>query len=109
MSRQTPEGRVKAKIKDVLNERKPLLWYYMPVPNGYGIQTIDFIGCFRGDFFAIEAKAPGEEPTQRQEGTIADMRDAYGKVFVIDGDTGELEQWLHHVTTRFRSNTQPGS
>lgn len=94
MAGTTPEGRVKSKVKKVLDPFQPLLWYFMPVPNGYGKQTLDFIGCDRGRYFAIETKAPGEKPTSRQDQTIDDMRAAGARVFVVDGDTTELEAWL---------------
>lgn len=45
----------------------------MPVPSGYGVPTLDFIGCYKGFFFAIETKAPGKEPTPRQRKTIKDI------------------------------------
>lgn len=88
----TPEGRTKAKVKRVLG--KPGIYFHMPVQNGMGAPTLDFVGCAAGQFFAIETKAPGKKPTPRQEITISQMQAAGGKVFVIDGDTTELEAWL---------------
>lgn len=93
----TPEGRVKSKINKVLAPRKPLLWWDMPVPGGYGKPTLDYVGCYQGRAFAIEAKAAGKKPTPRQDLTIEAMRVAGMKVFVIDGDTTELELWLEAV------------
>lgn len=90
----TPEGRVKEKVKKSLGKYKGSIYYNMPVPHGYGRPMLDFVGCFHGRFFAIETKAPGEVPTTRQEGTSEDMRLGDAKVFVIDGDTTELDQWL---------------
>lgn len=95
----TPEGKVKTQIKKVL---KPFIdngtmWAFWPVPYGYGKREIDCIGCHLGEFFAIEAKAHGKEPTALQELTIGSMRKARGKVFVIDGqDTMQpLVDWLY--------------
>jgi hypothetical protein len=71
----TPEGRVKAKIKDYLKTTG--CWWYMPVQNGMGVMGIpDFIVCYRGRFVGIECKAPGKENTvtpgqQRQLDGIA--------------------------------------
>jgi hypothetical protein len=50
----------------------------------------------RGQYFAIEAKAPGEKLTPRQFKTKADIEAAHGVVLVIDGDAGvqELREWL---------------
>jgi hypothetical protein len=66
----TPEGLVKRDIKVFLNALRDagLLWYFMPVPNGYGIRGIpDFIGCYQGRFFAIEAKSATGAATPWQE------------------------------------------
>lgn len=90
----TPEGRTKAKINKVLDAYKPELWRFMPVQSGFGKQALDYICCYKGLFFTIEAKRPGGTPTDKQLGTIEDIEAADGKVFVIDDDTKELEQWL---------------
>ena len=85
----TPEGKIKTKIKKLLKTYEDQgIYYEMPVPSGYGKSGLDFYGCFRGHFFAIEAKAPGKKPTKLQEDTIARIREAGGAVFVIDGDYG---------------------
>lgn len=101
----TPEGRVKNKIKKVLDKYNTRLYVYMPVPSGYGAPSLDFVcsvavGNGAGLTFAIEAKRPGQVPSPRQEGTIAAMGIGGVRVFVIDGDLGceALETWLHHVT-----------
>jgi hypothetical protein len=94
---QTPEGRVKEKVSRLLKEAEGM-YYWMPVPSGFGDATLDYVGCYLGRYFAIETKAPGKKPTLRQQQTIAAMGRAGGKVFVIDGNTEELEQWIrdHH-------------
>lgn len=89
----TPEGRVKRKVSALLKST-PGLYYFMPVPSGYGESSLDYIGCYRGLAFFIETKAPGKKPTSRQLMTIAAIERSGGRVFVIDGDTTELEQWL---------------
>jgi hypothetical protein len=69
----------------------------MPVQNGMGKASLDYIGWFRGRAFAIEAKAPGKRPTVRQEITMASMSLAGARVFSIDGDAaslGMLIAWL---------------
>lgn len=61
----TPEAKAKAEIKQVLKEFG--CWYFMPMMNGYGRAGIpDFIGCWRGIFFAIEAKAEDGVLTPQQ-------------------------------------------
>jgi hypothetical protein len=77
----------------------PRVYYEMPVPSGFGKTTLDYIGCANGRFFAIETKAPGGKPTERQKVTMAQMRRVGAKVFVINdaADTAALEEWLHRV------------
>jgi len=96
----TPEGKVKALIKKLLDEYKPNLYGYMPVPSGYGEPTLDYLCCYKGEAFAIEAKAPGKEPTSRQDATIERMTEAGMRVFVVtggetlDADLEQLRMWL---------------
>ena len=88
---KTEEGKLKDKVKAFLKERGA--YYHMPVPSGYGTQTLDFIGCYRGWFFAVETKAPGKRPTPRQFATMRAMEVAGARVWW--GDTWSiLEQQL---------------
>lgn len=91
----TPEAKVKAKVNKVLARYKDL-YRYMPVPSGYGAPSLDYVCCYRGQFFAIETKAPGKKPTAVQMHTIAAMERAGARVFVIDhvDATGPLEEYL---------------
>ena len=91
----TPEGKTKVAVKAVL--RAHGAYWHCPVQNGMGAPSLDFICCFKGRYFAVETKAPGKKPTPRQEITISEIRDAGGKVFVIDGDCSELDDWLREV------------
>lgn len=93
----TPEGKVKKTVSSLLKS-VPGLFYTMPVPSGFGESTLDYIGCYRGKYFAIETKAPGKKPTDRQNMVIDKMRKAGGKVFVIDGDLTELKNWIDATT-----------
>lgn len=92
----TPEGKVKQKIKDVLKKYPDDVYWYMPVPSGYGARTVDFIGCAWGWFFAIEAKAPKGRATALQEATLDRIREAGGVTFLIYDEVGiqELDAWL---------------
>ena len=93
----TPEGKVKAKINHILQQADSV-WWFMPVQNGMGKATLDYIGAHCGHAFAIEAKAPGKEPTPRQLMTIIGMKRAGITVFVVDGTKDHpfepLIQWL---------------
>lgn len=91
----TPEGKVKEKVKKLL--KRLGIYYHMPVMNGMGAPTLDFICCAGGKFVAIETKAPGKKPTARQEITIEEMEKAGGWVFVVadDDDLDRLEATLN--------------
>lgn len=96
----TPESRVKTAVKRVL--AKYNVYAHWPVQNGMGAPCLDCHGCSGGRYFAIETKAPGREPTPRQEKTLDAIREAGGAVFVIsDGDgVASLEVWLAMTTSR---------
>jgi hypothetical protein len=70
----------------------------MPVPNGYGKPSLDFIGCYRGHFYAIETKTAGKHATARQNVTAQEMIAAGAAVFFIEGEDSPvfscLERWL---------------
>ena len=94
----TPESKVKAKVNRAL---KPLVdagsaWKFMPVQNGMGIPGLDYLICVGGRFIAIETKVKGKVPTPRQDTTIAAIRDAGGKVFVVDDEysLNEAMKWI---------------
>lgn len=91
----TPEGKVKRKVTELLKKYSGL-YYEMPVPGGYGKSGLDYMGCYKGKFFSVETKAPGKKPTDRQQQTISAITHAGGAVFVIDGDTTQLKEWLDH-------------
>jgi hypothetical protein len=113
----TPEGRVKANIKKVLERFK--VYYLMPVQMGIGAAGVDFHCAIGVKYeidgivqtiavaFFIEAKKPGDVPTRRQDTFIKDrQRDQNAITFVIDDDpsighiTGGLEKltmWLEQI------------
>lgn len=96
----TPEGKVKKLVKEVLDKFGTNIDGFWPVPSGYGESHLDYVGCIRGWFFAIETKKPGGKPTPRQLARIKQVQDAGGKAFVIDGtdktDTiADLFAWLN--------------
>ena len=81
----TPEGKVKAKVKDYLKSIGA--WYYMPVSNGMGrVGCPDILVCYDGYFIAIETKAPGKRnnTTPNQDREIADIQRANGLALVVD-------------------------
>jgi hypothetical protein len=92
----TPEGKIKDKVKKVLKSM-PWVYYHMPVMNGMGKPTLDFIICANSRFFAVETKAPGQKPTPRQTMTMEEMTQAGGFVFVVscDAELAILEAYLN--------------
>lgn len=95
---QTPEGKVKAKIKVYL-KTLPNCWFYMPVQNGMGVVGIpDIIAVINGRFVAIETKAPGKEGnvTPNQQATIDKIREADGLAFVASDVQTVMDYLLYH-------------
>jgi hypothetical protein len=80
---KTPEGFLKDRIKQHLNSL-PRRYWYMPVPAGYGKQTVDFLCCVDGRFVAIETKAPGKLPTPRQKLALDEITQGGGIAFWCD-------------------------
>jgi hypothetical protein len=109
----TPEGKIKVKIRKLLNEYD--VYCFMPVQMGMGAAGLDFhcvVGWYTGGpdipliplAFFIEAKRPGKRPTLRQEEFA---KERWGKqkarTFVISDDVtlAELDDWLRQVTGRW--------
>lgn len=91
----TPEGKVKKAVRELLSAF-PKVYLFMPVQTGMGMSTLDFLGSANGRFFAIETKAPGKYPTDRQNKIIEDIKASGARVFVISGREGllELKAWI---------------
>jgi hypothetical protein len=82
---RTPEGKVKDACKKFLVSRGA--WLFMPVSNGMGQVGIpDIICCYRGQFVAIETKAPGKlnQTTPNQNRVIEAIQKADGFAWVVD-------------------------
>jgi Holliday junction resolvase len=81
----TPEGKVKAKVRKLLDSMG--VYHFMPVSNGMGVMGIpDIIGCLNGLFIAIECKAGKGKLTALQERAIASIEKAGGFTFVARED-----------------------
>lgn len=68
----TPENKVKLEVKKYLKTLGSDVWWFMPVPGGFGTNGVpDFIICYRGRFIGLETKAPGKlsgtTPLQRMQ------------------------------------------
>lgn len=79
----TPEAKVKAKIKKILEENG--VYYAMPIGTGYGRSGVpDFLCCVDGKFLAIEAKATDKDkPTALQMREMKRIEDVGGGAVVI--------------------------
>jgi hypothetical protein len=75
------EAYVKVQVKNLLKAYD--CYWFMPVQNGYGAASLDFIGVHQGRGFGIETKRPGKTLTARQELTKGMMEKAGATVFVI--------------------------
>jgi len=91
----TPESRVKKRVKEVLDRMGA--YYFAPVQMGMGARTLDYLVCYKGKFFGIEAKG-GEDkkPTKLQELCMKKIREAGGECVVIRTvvEADQLEHWL---------------
>ncbi len=112
MSKKTPEGEVKKMIRKHLEEDLNLIpagnavsvsfkhngWYYMPVSNGMGVHGIpDFLGHYKGNFFAIEAKKDAKtEPTPLQQHQLNAI-DRTGAVARKVGSEEEMKNFIQEV------------
>ena len=80
---QTPEAKVKAKIKALLKEYG--IYYAMPIGTGYGSSGVpDFLCCVNGKFVAVEAKAGKGEPTALQYKNLSNINASGGYTCVIN-------------------------
>ena len=74
----------------------------MPMQNGMGTLGIpDFIGHYKGFFFAIETKAPGQKPTGLQALIGQNINNSGAVWFVIDhpDKMGAVGEWCDMVDT----------
>jgi Holliday junction resolvase len=94
----TPEGKVKARVKKILDGYK--VYHFSPNMAGYGRSGVpDIIGCHDGYFLAIECKAGTNKPTALQLRELERISTAGGYAFVINESNIEvLEDVLIKIT-----------
>jgi hypothetical protein len=84
----TPEKKVKTKVVAILKEFGA--YYFYPVTGGYGASGVpDIVGCYKGNFFAVECKAGKGKTTALQEKNIANIYAAGGTAIVVNEDNIE--------------------
>ena len=80
---RTPEAKVKANIKKILQLHG--VYYAMPMGTGYGNSGVpDFLCCLNGKFLAVEAKANGGIPTALQQKHLHDIEKSSGVWWVVN-------------------------
>ena len=94
----TPEGKVKAQVKQRLKDVGA--WQYWPVSNGMGMHGVpDCIACVGGRFLGLEIKAPGRRGRKNRGATalqvvqLKGIQAACGYAAIIDCPE-ELEEVL---------------
>lgn len=88
----TPESKVKAQVKRILDKHH--IYYFMPAANGFGRAGIpDIIGCCGSRFIAIECKAGRGKTTALQDRELERIKEHGGVALVIREDNmNELEE-----------------
>ena len=82
---QTPEGKVKKSVRQVLDGLGA--YYVMPETGGFGRQGApDFLVCLEGKFFGIETKAGKGKLTALQEMNLKKIIDCGGVALVVRED-----------------------
>ena len=80
---QTPEAKVKKKVKDYLTARG--IYFTMPFTAGFGANGVpDILVCHEGKFIAIECKANGNKPTALQGEHMKRIQRGGGTAVVVD-------------------------
>jgi Holliday junction resolvase len=79
----TPESKVKANVRKLLDELK--IYHFMPPANGFGRAGIpDIIGCMDGHFIAIECKAGKGTTTALQDRELGAISNHGGTTFIAN-------------------------
>ncbi len=102
MATRGPEFYVKEIIKEQLKSLGPECWWFMPEQGGRGRSGIpDFVGCYRGRFFAIEAKADGGKVSPFQHREMKGIAAARGAPWVVRGKTqaSAVAHTMNHLDT----------
>lgn len=102
--KSTPENKVKAKLKQQL-AKMPRMYFYSATAGPYSTGGIpDIIGCYHGQFFGIEVKAPGRRGEKNrgcsalQQIALDAIIAAGGFSMVYDGEADDQERlmwWLN--------------
>lgn len=102
----TPEGKVKAKLDNMLKEFEPELWFFSPQSGIYGRSGIpDRIAVMYGQTIGIECKAKRDAvPTDLQIACMKAMSRAGAKCYIVgcDGHIAVVKDYLVALKARER-------
>lgn len=99
---QTPEAKVKARAKKILDSLGA--YYFMPATGGFGRSGVpDIVGCLNGVFFGVECKAGTNKPTALQLKEMKKIMDSGGYCVVVNEDNVEDLNALPIVLGRRRT------
>lgn len=98
----TPEAKVKAKVKRLLDALG--IWHFSPMMNGMGRAGVpDIIGCVNGRFIGIECKAGDNKATALQLRELSNIASAGGFTYIVrETNFPDLEgklRWLVQQST----------
>lgn len=103
---ETPEGRVKRKVKDILKSFGTDVYYFMPAMGSFGKSGVpDIVACVYGAFVGIEVKADKRKnpPTELQKKNLAEIETAHGVSLVIDAnDLDFLKEFIGGMVNKDR-------
>lgn len=86
MATKGPEAKVKDELKKQLNSLGTDCWWYMPVAGPFAVAGIpDFVGCYRGMMFGLEAKAENGRATAWQKQHLTRINGAGGFGIIVRG------------------------
>lgn len=108
MAKQTPEGKVKKRLLQILQGFGEDCFYYMPVQNGMGQSGIpDVMAIIHGHAFAFECKATAkQQPTTLQAMALMRIHEALGTAWVVDIDNIDLVENINLVNWSALSNKE---
>ena len=100
---KTPEGKVKAKVVDILKSEG--VYYFFPATHGYGRSGVpDIVCCVNGLFLAMECKAGTIKPTALQVRELETFRRNGGYAVVANEENWEMVRPLVRKMKAMRGN-----
>lgn len=101
---QTPEAKVKAFVDKFMMANFPGIWKYSPPGGPFGnVGAPDRFYLWRGVFIAIEVKAEGNKPTERQMMHLNKIHENGGVAAVVTGlDANKMEMIRGSILGRVR-------